>query len=161
MTKKARKKCYTKDGDIMKKTVLTALFAFLLGIVLSALTVYNLKDKLNLISKDFKVTAFQIGVFKSIENAEKAKEKYPNALIVKEEEYYRVYVGVASGKDWENSLETYFLENNVNVYPKEIKVTHAFYEELNGYKKIFQNSDTSIYEKLNDEIMKKLQGEVL
>ena len=161
MTKNCQKKCYTKHGDEMKKTILTALFAFFLGITLSILTVYNLKDKLNLTNQPFSVTAFQVGVYKSKENADKIKEQYPSSIVVQDEDYYRVYVGVSAGDDWTHSLEKYFLENNVNVYPKEIQVTNTFYEELNQYKTLFSNSDASVYERLNGEIMKKIEGEIL
>ena len=138
---------------------MTALFAFLLGITLSILTIYNLKEKLNL-NNTYSVTAFQVGVYKSIENAETMKEQYPNSLIVQDKEYYRVYIGVSTGTNWTNALEKYFLEQNVSVYPKEIQVTHKFYEQLNEYKTIFDNSDASVYERLNGEIMKKIEGEI-
>lgn len=145
----------------MKKTLITALFAFLLGITLSFLTVYNLKDKLKLSQHNFSVTAFQVGVYKSRENAEKIQEQYPNSLVVQENDYYRVYIGVSAGDDWTKSLEKYFLDQNVRVYPKEIQVTDSFYEQLNQYKTLFDNSDASVYERLNGEIMKQMEGEIL
>ena len=103
-----------------------------------------------------------VGIFNTDtkENADKIKEQYPSSIVVQDEDYYRVYVGVSAGDDWTHSLEKYFLENNVNVYPKEIQVTNTFYEELNQYKTLFSNSDASVYERLNGEIMKKIEGEI-
>lgn len=145
----------------MKKTILTICFAFLLGIILSCLTLYQLKDKLNFPDKDNSVTAFQVGVYKSLENAKVASTNHPGSIIVEDGDYYRIYIGIAKGSDWESTLESYYQSKNVTVYPKEIKVTSSFYKELSKYESIIPETDSSIYDQLNSEILKKLAGEIL
>ena len=80
----------------MKKTLIIIIIAFLLGASLSFITVFELKDHLNLFWDENLVTAFQIGVYKSKENASKIAEEYPNSITIQDVEYYLVYVGVAA-----------------------------------------------------------------
>jgi len=145
----------------MKKTFLTILIAFLLGAILSVFTVYSLKDQFLLLSDKNIVTAFQIGVYKSKENADQKVSEYPGALSVKDGDYYRVYVGVARDKTWEELLEKHFLNQNMEVYPKEIEVTKTFFQEIKLWESKITQEDSDILEKMNQEMMKKLEGEIL
>ncbi|MCI8575311.1 MAG: hypothetical protein HFI09_02465 [Bacilli bacterium] len=145
----------------MKKTILTVLFAFLLGGVLSGLAIYELKDKLNFTLDDNTVTAFQVGVYKSFENAQKASENHPGSITIKDGDYFRVFIGVAKGTDWTTSLESYYLSKNVVVYPKEVKVTSSFIKELSKYEPLITKTDSAIYDEINGEILKKMEGELL
>lgn len=146
---------------LMKKTILTIVFAFLLGSILSGLTLYELKDSLNFTDKDNIVTAFQVGVYKSLENAHLSSNNHPGSIMIQDGEYYRVFIGVAKGDDWEKSLEAYYLSQNVNVYPKEIKVTSSFIKELSKYESIITKMESPIYDQINGEILKKMEGEIL
>ncbi len=145
----------------MKKTIITILFAFLLGCILSCLTIYELKDKLNFIVDDETVTAFQVGVYKSLENAQKTASNHPNAITVKDGDYYRVYIGIAKGQEWEKTLESYYQNKNVNVYPKEIKVTSSFMKEISKYESFMTQTDEGVLEEVNSKILKQLEGEIL
>ncbi|MCI8394008.1 MAG: SPOR domain-containing protein [Bacilli bacterium] len=145
----------------MKKTLIIIIIAFLLGASLSFITVFELKDHLNLFWDENLVTAFQIGVYKSKENASKIAEEYPNSITIQDGEYYRVYVGVAASDSWIESLETYFLDKKMNVFPKEVKVTSTFFQELNQYESLFEVTDTKTYEQLNGEILKKFAGQLV
>lgn len=71
------------------------------------------------------------------------------------------FLGVAKGDDWEKSLEAYYLSQNVNVYPKEIKVTSSFIKELSKYESIITKMESPIYDQINGEILKKMEGEIL
>ncbi len=145
----------------MKKTLITILLAFGIGVSLTAFTIYSLKDKFLLLENKNTVTAFQVGVYKSKENADRALLEHPGAISVKDGEYYRVFVGVAKDKTYEKLLETFFLDRNVTVYPKEIEVTKNFFQEINLWESQINQNDTMILERMNQEIMKKLEGEIL
>lgn len=149
-------------GDIMKKTIITILCAFLLGGTLSLFTVYKLKDSfLNPEKNQNTVTAFQIGVYKSLDNAKLTMNKYPGSISLKDGEYYRVYLSVAVSKERETSLETFYNTQNITVYPKNLQVTKTFYEELSKLETVLEKTEEDVAQKLNAEIMKKLEGEVL
>ena len=143
----------------MKKTLITILLAFGIGVSLTAFTIYSLKDKFLLLENKNTVTAFQVGVYKSKENADRALLEHPGAISVKDGEYYRVFVGVAKDKTYEKLLETFFLDRTV--YPKEIEVTKNFFQEINLWESQINQNDTMILERMNQEIMKKLEGEIL
>jgi len=145
----------------MKKTAISILIAFCLGASLSAWTIWKLKEKFSIGTEEEKVTAFQVGVYKSLDNANSTKDQYPGAIVLKDGEYYRVFVGVAASSNCEEALESYFLAKNVNVYPKELKVTTSYYQELSKYETLFLASDSSVYDRLNGEMLKKLEGEIL
>lgn len=145
----------------MKKTIKTIFLAFLCGVLLSVGAIYYLGNKFSLINQQNTVTAFQIGVYKSKENAEKVKERYPGSISVQDGDYYRVYVGVAKDKNCEILLESYFLNQNMNVYPKIVEVTKEFSNELYVYENSISKDNIEVYEKVNQEMLKKLESELL
>lgn len=145
----------------MKKTFLTILIAFMIGVSLSAWTIFSLKEKFGMDENKNVVTAFQIGVYKTKENADKMVAQHPGAIEVQDGEYYRVYVGVAKNQNCYEILEAHFLNQNMNVYPKEIEVTKTFLSEINLYESQINPNDVDVYEKTNREMMKKLKGEIL
>lgn len=145
----------------MKKTIKTILASFLIGALLSLLVIFKFQKQLPFLEEKNIVTVFQIGVYKSIENAQKKQEEYNNSIIIKDNDYYRVFIGVAEDKTCEKLLENYYLTQNINVYPKEIEVTKKFLEEIKNYEKKISKEDVSLMEKMNAEMMKKLEGEIL
>lgn len=145
----------------MKKTVLTILIAFVIGASLSIITIYTMQNQFTFLENKNTVTAFQVGVYKSKENAEKIMMQYPGSISVQDGDYYRVYVGVAKDKTCEELLESYFLNQKVSVYPKEIEVTKTFYQEINLYESNISKDNIEVLEKMNQEMMKKLEGEIL
>lgn len=152
---------YHKQVRKMKKTVLTILIAFVIGASLSIITIYTMQNQFTLLENKNTVTAFQVGVYKSKENAEKIMMQYPGSISVQDGDYYRVYVGVAKDKTCEELLESYFLNQKVSVYPKEIEVTKTFYQEINLYESNISKDNIEVLEKMNQEMMKKLEGEIL
>lgn len=152
---------YRLSGDAMKKTMKTIFCAFLVGVGLSFITVCELKGKLSYFENKNVVTAFQIGVYKSKENARKMQEQHPGSISVLDGEYYRVFIGVAKDKACEELLERYYFDKKLTVYPKEIEVTSQFFQEINRYEEQISKDDVELFEKMNLEIMKKLEGEIL
>lgn len=145
----------------MKKTMRTVLCAFFVGVMLSVITILDLQGKLSYFESKNVVTAFQVGVYKSKENAIKVQGQYPGSIFVFDGEYYRVYIGVAKDETCEKLLESYYLQQNLNVIPKEIEVTNQFFQEINQYEKQISKDDMELFEKMNQEMMKKLEGEIL
>ncbi len=145
----------------MKKMVKTILVAFALGATLSGFAIYYLQEKFELFSEKNTVTAFQVGVYKTKENAEKISKEYPDSILIQDGDYYRIYVGVAKDKNCEDLLENYFLKQNMNVYPKIIEVTKDYYNEIEFYEKNASKENEEVYKKLNGEMLKKLAGEIL
>ncbi len=137
------------------------MVAFFVGVCLSGISIFYLKDKFMIFDERNTVTAFQVGVFKSYENAKKTSENYPGSIAVFDGDYYRVYIGVAKDKDCEELLATYFLNQNINVYLKEIEVTQTFFQEINLVEKEIDKNDMEVFELMNQEMMKKLEGEIL
>lgn len=141
--------------------VKTILVAFVLGATLSGVAIYSLQEKFELFSEKNTITAFQVGVYKTKENAEKISKQYPDSILIQDGEYYRIYVGVAKDKNCEDFLESYFVKQNMNVYPKQIEVTKDYYNEMEFYEKNASKENEEAYKKLNGEMLKKLAGEIL
>ncbi len=145
----------------MKKTMRTILASMITGAVLSGITIYYLQEKFAVFDEKNMVTAYQIGVYKSKENADQVSALYPGAISVLDGDYYRVYVGVAKDKTCETLLESYFLNQNMNVYPKSVEVTNQFYKEISLYESNIDKENMQIFGKVNQEMLKKLAGEIL
>ncbi len=142
----------------MKKSLKTILFSVILGISLSVVTLYYLTKETTL---NEEVNALQIGVYQNKENAQKVVESYPGSIMIEEDGFYRVYIAIALGNGWTDTLEKHYEEENIEVYPKSIKVSKQLYEELDQYTNVIGKVDWNVLAKINQELMKKLKGEVL
>ena len=154
-------KWYIIIGDKMKKTLRTIIASMITGAILSGITIYYLQEKFAVFDEKNIVTAYQIGVYKTKDNADKASSLYPGSISVLDGDYYRVFVGVAKDKTCETLLENYFFNQNINVYPKSVEVTNQFYKEISLYESNIDKENMQVYEKVNQEILKKLAGEMI
>lgn len=117
----------------MKQTIKVIIFSCFVGTIMAGVFFLNIKEK-----AEAKVTpivyAFQVGVFKNISNAEKEKNNYSFAKIVKDGDLYRVFIGVTvKNKDM---LKEKFDNQNINYYIKEIAVADITFNNIIKYDEI-------------------------
>lgn len=117
----------------MKQTIKVIIFSCFIGATLAGIFFLSIKEK-----AEAKVTpivyAFQVGVFKNISNAEKEKNEYSFAKIVKDGDLYRVFIGVTvKNKD---ILKEKFDKQNINYYIKEISVADVTFNNILKYDEI-------------------------
>ena len=97
----------------MKKTLIVILLAMLFG---GGMAFYLFKGKGEEHIADtglIKLQAFQIGVYSSLDNANKSATKN-NGVVVKDNDVYRVYITLLKNTESISKMETYFKSINLN-----------------------------------------------
>ena len=128
---------------------------FLISISIGVLfTIFFLNNEQFYAKEKYLVYAFQVGSFDNIDNATKYKNNLPSSIIIKEDNSYKVLVGIYKDIDIVNKMLVYFEDNNINIYLKNIQVTEELYKKLDNYEKILINTnDYNIYNKVNQSIL--------
>ena len=121
----------------MKKFLKIILISSLIGTMLAAMFFFNIKDKAEAKNKTI-LYAFQVGVFKSLENADNFKTRFEASKIYKDNEYYRVFVGVTINN--KEMLESIFNNLGYDYYIKELdKIENV--EEILKYDELLKESN--------------------
>ncbi len=118
----------------MKKNLKVILFSCVIGTVLATVFFLNIKEKAEAKNREI-AYAFQVGVFKSEQNAENIKNNYSFAKVVKDSEYYRVFIGITSSN--KETLEKIFENKGYNYYVKEISIPEETLNEIKKYDTLF------------------------
>lgn len=121
----------------MKKTLKIVLFSSLLGVVLAGLFFFNIKDKAEAKNKPV-LYAFQVGVFKSLENATSYKSRFPLGIVLQDGEYYRVYIGITANS--KELLSNIFNKENYNYYIKELETTEEILTNIKKFDELLAKS---------------------
>lgn len=104
--------------------------------------------------EEYLVYAFQTGAFNNEENAIDYKNQLSSAIILKENNLYKVYVAIYKDIDIINKMLVYFENNNINIYLKSLSVSKEFYNNLGTYEELLKNSENdNVYSKINLSIL--------
>lgn len=139
----------------MKQYLKIILFSCIVGTALAGIFFIGIKDKTNAKNKTT-VYLFQIGAFKNIDNANKIKEKYSYAKVVKNQDYYRVIVGATITHT--DLLKYKFDNDNISYYIKEVNLDIDKFEEIEKYDVLLLKTDdidlvlSQVVEILPDEL---------
>ena len=141
----------------MKQNLKVIIFSCLIGTILAGIFFVSIKEKAE--AKTAPVAyAFQVGVFKSMDNAEKLRSKYSFAKVVKDEDLYRVFIGVTVTN--KEILRTIFDSQNYNYYVKQINISVDLLNNLTKYDEILlktsQDSRLDILEIMLEDLPNEL-----
>lgn len=85
----------------------------------------------------------QQGVYSNLDTLKKNCKKLEQYTIVEEDNKYYVYIGVTSSQNIANKVQTYFKEEGVDVYIKELNVhNETFINEVEQYDVLLDSSNT-------------------
>jgi len=135
------------------KKLYKSLFVFFIGIILG----YYLCN-INLLTDIFSntYTAFQIGVYTDYGIASAYKEKYSNAVIIKDNELYRVYAAILKENKNIESMSKYLRKNNIEFFLRDISIDDKILaNELNEYERIMDNDNEIVFLEVNKLIIEK------
>lgn len=124
-----------------------AYFKILIGAVITGglLAFFFYKDIKNEViavtTNTDKVYVFQVGVFKSLDNANKYLAQYPCGGIYQDNDLYRVIVAVT--KNNKEKLESYFASLNIEYYIKEVMVKENILEKILNYDEVLNQSNNN------------------
>lgn len=147
----------------MKKYLMITFIAVLVGGLFAFYMFYGIdKTVADVIKNNDHITVFQSGVFKDEENALIEKNKYEQAIIIKDENLYRVYIGVSYDEEVTLAYENYFKKNNYDYYCKKLEVSDNYLTNLKKYEELIKRSfNEDIYININKDLLAKLSEELI
>lgn len=136
------------------KKIIKPLFVLVIGIWLGYyICDFNLK---NLFSTCYK--AFQVGVYTSLDVANMYKVKYDNAIVIKDNELYRVYVSILKEEDNIESMSKYLDSKGIDYYLKDLNISDkTLKKEINEYESIMDNNNEIVFLEVNKMIISKYE----
>lgn len=138
----------------MKKIIITIVSALLVGSVFGILYFKNTKDNIaEALSLDNEAIAFQVGVYKELENAKKEVAKYSSGTIIPDGEFYRIYIAISNNKETINKLKEYYDSKKINYYLKNITIPEDFMSIFTNYQEVLLK--TSSYDEVNKNLLKE------
>ena len=140
------------------------IIPYILFLILGALFGYLLFqdadfDLKEVFANTINAKAFQIGVFNNEDGAKKLKEKYPDAIIVTDEDVFRVYYSILTNDEVINKMEKYLTKQNINYYIRNITINdEALIKALIEYESAMLSGSEKVLISLNSLIMTSYQG---
>ena len=83
----------------------------------------------------------QVGAYKNYDSISKKTKEYENYLVLKEEDLYKLYIGVTKDKEVYRKLVNLYASTS-SIYKKEITLSNQkFYDTLTKYDSLIKNSE--------------------
>ena len=103
--------------------------------------------------------AFEVGVYTNKEAANTIRSKYNSAIVVKDDELYRVYVSILKDETNIDKMSKYLKNNNVDFYKKEISISDINVKnKIDNYERIMNNNSEVVFLELNKLIIESFEG---
>ncbi len=142
----------------MKTYLKVIIIAILFGGLIAFLFYRDIKKEVNaLTSKDNTINLFQVGVYKIYDNAINCKNNYDNAIIYEDNGLYRVIIAATSSNEVKTLLETFFANQDIKYYIKEIKVNDDTIKKIKNYELVLlKTNNTDVINNINKSILDTL-----
>jgi len=143
------------------KKFLPYIFSLLVGSVFGYL-LFNSRDvSLEVFKEEINATGFQLGVFNSIDLAKEYAKKYPDSIIIQEDDVYRVYYSILTNDKTILKMENYLNNKKIAFYKKEIKVSDkGLIKALSDYEKTMLEGNDTTFISINKLIMESYGGNI-
>lgn len=138
----------------MKQNAKVFLIALLIGIGASYIFCYKRGDVLISNALNTKATCFYVGTYNNIEEAKNKQSNYENSIIYNEKGIYKVVIGVYTDREVIDLMASYFEDQNIKFYTKEIKITGEYINRVKNYEELIKTSSKEYYKSLNLSILK-------
>lgn len=143
----------------MKKFI-PYLLSVLVGVVFALFIFksadFSIKD---VFAENITTTAFQLGVFKTIETANDLKDKYPPSVIIQDDDVYRVYYSILTDNKTIKKMEDYLNNQKIAFYKKVLVINDkTFIEAINNYEKTILEGNDTVLTSVNKLIMNSYKG---
>ena len=136
------------------KKIIKSLLVFLVGLIVGYYLCGN--NEIKIFDNTYK--AFQVGVYTSIDAANTYKTKYKDAIVVKDNELYRVYVSILKNKENINSMSSYLYKNNIDFYLKDININNNnLKNKIKEYENVMNDENEVVFLELNRLIINECE----
>lgn len=117
---------------------------------------YNLKE---VFSNSLDATGFQLGVFNDYQTAENLKQKYDCAVIIQDDDVYRVYYSILTNNHVIKQMESFLLNQKISFYKKDITISdNDLIKALNNYQSLMIEGNDEVLSSLNKLVMATYKG---
>ena len=138
----------------MKKKIITILVSLFLGGSMGFLTIH----KFNFENTTYKFSAFQLGVYKSYDNALEKAKTANGAIIISKENGYEVIGAIAHSDASKAKLKELLVKDNLEYYQKDIILNEKVKETVDEYELLINATDDYVVlEKLNEQLLKNIE----
>lgn len=103
-----------------------------------------------------KVSAFQVGVFTSYDNALKVADRN-NGIVVSDNDVYRVYVSILSSREAVDKMREYYDSIGLHYYLREIEVDDEFLNSIKNTEELLIMSNSDTYNIINLNVLNKYE----
>lgn len=89
----------------------------------------------------YKYYLLQVGAYKNYDSISKKTKEYENYLVLKEEDLYKLYIGVTKDKEVYKKLVNLYASTS-SIYKKEITLSNQKFDDtLTKYDSLIKNSE--------------------
>lgn len=139
------------------KKVLKIIIVFIIGII-CGYYICNINPK-KIFDTSYK--AFQVGVYTTEELANTYKSKYKNAIVIKDNELYRVYVAILRKENNIENMANYLNKNNIDYYIKEINISDKNLKNtIDEYENIMSSDSEIVFLEINKMIIERYEESI-
>ena len=136
--------------------ILSLLIGTLFGLLLFRDADFSIREVFN---ESLSVTAFQLGVFNNLDGARSLANKH-DALIMKDDDVYRVYYSILTKKEVIIKMEEHLKERGINYYLRNITITDVgLIKAINEYETTMIEGNASVLVSVNRLITSSYEGE--
>ena len=115
------------------------------------------KDIIPAMSETINAKIFQVGVYQTLEEAEK-EASLKKGIVISEEENYNVYISILKNSSNIEKMMNYLDENSIDYYLKDITLDTEFLDTLNKYENLMKNTTSTVaFIQLNKRILERYQ----
>ena len=139
------------------KNILAITFGVIISVFIGSLfmRISSDEDSLSsLVNYENNIKAFQVAAYTSF-NAALDEAKNKNGIVIKDEDYYCVYIAILRDSSNINRMIKHLNDNQTYYYVKNIDLSSEIQEELVKYEELMKNTTSDVaFLKLNDQILK-------
>ena len=143
----------------VKKIFTMVFFSALIGFILGFLTYKNYVEKIKMVFSNTNTSyAFQVGVYNSKDMAEE-KAQDSNGIVIPDQDFYRVYIALATNNDLKELLASYFTKQGIEYYIRDLDLTKDIKTKMEVYEAILASTSEDKYESIIMKMMQEYQKE--
>lgn len=159
------KKAYIKDGDRMKKYVISILFGLIVGFFLgkTLLEEYHSYNGIKVSVSGVNAYFIKYGEYDSLDNLEKGTLALANYIYTEKDGKYSAYVGITTNEDNCQKLEDYFKKLGYEVVIEEYVLNNNTYINYleNADKLLSNTTDEAVIGEVCSQILSKYEELVI
>ena len=139
------------------KNILAVTFGVIVAVFIGSLFMRvssDTEEASTLVNYENNLKAFQVAAYNSL-NAAEEEAKSKNGVVIKDDDYYCVYIAILRDSSNINRMIKYLNDNQTYYYVKNIDLSDEIQDNLIKYEELMKNTNSDVaFLKLNNQILK-------